>query len=108
MKRGDIVVVREPGTPSSKGRPCVVVQRESSLGETSKITVCPLTSRLRGALGRRPVISPSTSNGLRKPCEVQFDWIYSHPTSRIGGHIGSLEPDILDQLDEALRRWLSL
>lgn len=108
MKRGDIVLVREPGTPAAKGRPCVVVQRESALQETSKITVCPLTSQLRGALGGRPLVSPSPANGLRKPCEVQFDWVYTHRIDHIGGRIGSLESGILDQVDEALRRWLDL
>ena len=101
-------MVREPGTPATKGRPCIVVQRDSTLDDTSKITVCPLTSYLRGALGGRTLVAPSARNGLRKPCEVQFDWIYTHSAERIGGHIGSLEADILDQVDIALRRWLEL
>ena len=108
MKRGDIVLVREPGTPASKARPCIVMQRGSSLGDTSKITVCPLTTHLRGALGGRPLVSPSAENGLTKHCEVEFDWIYTHSLERIGQSIGSLETDILDEVDEALRRWLDL
>ena len=44
MMRGDIVLISEPGTPASKTRPCVIVQRDSSLEAATKLTVCPLTS----------------------------------------------------------------
>ena len=108
MKRGDIVLVREPGTPAGKSRPCVVVQRESTLARTSKLTVVPLTSRLRGAQGDRPLVVPSPVNHLTAPCEAQFDWIYTHAEARIGKQIGVLEPEVLDEIDEALRRWLDL
>lgn len=54
------------------------------------------------------MVTPSAMNGLKKACEVQFDWIYTHSFDRIGDSIGSIEPDILDEIDLALRRWLDL
>lgn len=108
MKRGDVVLIREPGTPASKARPCVVVQRESGLAAAVKITVCPMTSRLRGAEGQRPFVAPTQANGLTKPSEVQVDWIYTHPREVIGPRIGTLDTATLEQIDMALRRWLNL
>jgi len=108
MKRGDIVVVKEPGSPASKARPCVVVQRSSALETAAKITVCPLTSRLRGAIGQRPFLSPTSENGLRVPSEVEVDWIFTHPVEAIGDVIGRLDKASLETVDIALRRWLDL
>lgn len=108
MKRGDIVLIQGPGTPAGKARPCVIVQRESSLAVAVKITVCPLTSRLRGAVGQRPLVVPSAENGLTRPSEVQIDSIYTHPRSFIGPRIGAVDNATLEQIDIALRRWLDL
>lgn len=108
MKRGDVVLIQEPGTPAGRARPCVVVQRESGLAAAAKITVCPMTSRLRGARGQRPFVAPTRDNGLTRPSEVQVDWIYTHPRQFIGPRIGTLDSATLDQIDIALRRWLNL
>lgn len=108
MRRGDIVLIREPGSPASKSRPCVVVQRGSALPVAAKVTVCPLTSRLRGAAGQRPFVAPTAENRLRTPSEVEIDWIFTHPVERLGELIGSLDPPTLALVDQALRRWLDL
>ena len=108
MKRGDLVLVREPGTPASKPRPCVVVQRDSALEVGAKITVCPLTSHLRGAVGQRPFVAPTAENRLRAPSEVQIDWIFTHPVERMGETIGKLDQATMATVDESLRRWLDL
>ena len=108
MRRGDIVLVRAPGSPASKARPCVVVQRESALDVASKVTVCPLTTRLSGPAGQRPFVAPNADNGLRNPSEVEVDWIFTHPVQSFGPVIGRLDRPTLDQVDAALRRWLGL
>jgi mRNA interferase MazF len=108
MKRGDLILVREPNTPAAKARPYVVVQRESALDSPTKITGCPLTSHLRGGEGQRPFVAPTADNGLRIPSEVQVDNIYTHPIERIDGVIGSLDPTTMMAVDAALRRWLAL
>ena len=108
MKRGDVVLVREPRTPAGKARPCVIVQRDSALPFAAKMTVCPLTSTLRGAAGQRPFVAPTEGNGLSRPSEVQVDWVYTFPLEHIGERIGSIDEPTLELIDEALRRWLDL
>ena len=108
MRRGDLVLVREPGTPASKARPYVVIQRDSSLQNPAKFTGCPLTSHLRGVAGERPLVMPSPQNGLRTPSEVQIDWVYTHPVGHLGPKIGYIEPTTMAHVDAALRRWFAL
>ncbi len=108
MMRGDVVLVREPGSPASKARPCIVVQRSSAAAVADKLTVCPLTSQLRGAAGQRPFVAPTTENGLTRPSEVEVDRIFTHPVTSIAGRIGVLDRATLVQIDDALRRWLDL
>lgn len=108
MKRGDIVLVREPNTPAGKARPYVVLTRDSALTDATKITGCPLTSRLGGIAGRRPLVTPTADNGLRAPSEVEADWIYTHPIERTDGVIGSLDGPTMNAVDTAVRRWLAL
>lgn len=108
MKRGDVVLVREPGSPASKARPCVVVQRTSALEAGDKATVCPLTSALRGSAGQRPFVAPTELNGLTRPSEVQVDWIFTHKAERAGTVIGRFDEPTMADVDEALRRWLDL
>lgn len=108
MKRGDLILVREPNTPASKARPYVVVQRDSALHDPVKITGCPLTSHLRGAEGQRPFVAPTPANGLRQPSEVQIDLVYTHAIERVAGVIGQLDSATMQLVDRALRQWLAL
>ena len=108
MKRGDVVLVREPNTPAGKARPYVVIQRSSTLDVSAKVTGCPLTSRLRGSEGQRPFVAPTPENGLRDPSEVEVDWVYTHRLARVDRVIGHLDDATMTQVDEALRRWLAL
>ncbi len=102
------MTVRERGSPAAKSRPCIIVQHSDTLEGPPKITVCPLTSRLQGASGARPLAVPTPENGLRVACEAQYDWIYTHPIGSIGKRIGTIEIDVLNRIDDALRRWLDL
>lgn len=108
MKRGDVILVREPNSPASKARPYIVVQRNSALDDPAKVTACPLTSTLRGPAGQRPLVVPTAENRLRVPSEIEVDWIYTHPIAHIGGVIGHVDKPTLDALDLALLRWLDL
>lgn len=108
MRRGDVILVREPNTPAAKPRPYVVIQRNSALDAPVKVTGCPLTSELKGAAGQRPFVAPTDENGLRRPSEVQVDLIYTHPIDRVGGVIGHMDAPTMMAVDVALRRWLDL
>lgn len=108
VKRGDLVLLRAANSPASKPRPCVVVQRDSALAVADKLTICPLTSRLRGPAGERPFIAPSPENGLHVPSEVEVDWIFTYAADRVGGVIGRLDDATMTLVDQSLRRWLAL
>ena len=108
MKRGNVVLVRMPNSPASKARPCLVVQRDSTLDDPLKVTVCPLTTTLRGITSRRPFVAPSSENGLDAPSEVQIDWVYTFEVVRIGAIIGMVDVATMREVDTALRRWLDL
>lgn len=86
----------------------MIVQRNSTLEAARKVTVCPVTSKLRGAAGQRPFIAPTSANGLRLPSKVEVDWIYTHPIECVGLTIGNVDQPTLDAIDVALKPWLDL
>lgn len=102
------MLIRQPGTPASKARPHVIIQHDSTLDAAPKVTVCPLTSQLRGAESLRPFVLPDDGNGLHKPSEVEFDWIYTYPSTFVAKRIGSLDDVTMTHVDEALSLWLDL
>jgi mRNA interferase MazF len=108
VRRGDLVLVRGGGGPAAKPRPCLVVQRSSTIDGAPKITICPLTSTIRVSSDSRPVLQPSDSNGLTKISQVQIDWIFTYAVDRIEKRIGTLDDIDMHSVDLALRRWLDL
>jgi mRNA-degrading endonuclease toxin of MazEF toxin-antitoxin module len=78
------------------------------LQPAAKVTVCPLTTVLHGAAGRRPLVAPAPQNGLKKASEVQVDWVHTFSRIRVGEAIGTLDAPTMAAVDEALRRWLDL
>ena len=108
MRRGDLILIREPNSPASKARPYVVVQRDSGLDDPVKVTACPLTSRLNGSASQRPFVSPNSENHLLRPSEIQIDWIHTHRMECVDGVIGHLDGATMDAVDSALKNWLEL
>ena len=56
----------------------------------------------------RVVMSPREHNGLTAECEVEVDRITSVARERITAVIGDASPTRMEQIDQALRRWLML
>ena len=71
MKRGDLVLVRARGEFSAKPRPCVVVQSDLFNPTHQSVTLCPITSQLATAPLFRIALTPTTSNGLKKPSQPE-------------------------------------
>ncbi|PAV67909.1 hypothetical protein WR25_07284 [Diploscapter pachys] len=106
IRHGGIVLVDGPdGAPA---RPCVVVQSDLFNATHATITVCPLTSVIGGEALFRVVMSPREHNGLTAECEVEVDRITSVARDRITAVIGDASPTRMEQIDQALRRWLML
>jgi mRNA interferase MazF len=108
VKRGDFVIAREPGTDASKARPCLVIQSDDLIDSAVTITICPLTSTLRGTDLIRIPVSPDSANGLRKASEIAIDRVQFVPKSRIATVAGHASASLLNRVDDALRRWLDL
>ena len=56
----------------------------------------------------RIAVAPSPRNGLRKPSQLMVDKLFSVPIQALGAVVGQLEPQVLIELDLALRDWLDL
>jgi mRNA interferase MazF len=93
---------------SGKPRPAVVVQADRWLQAHPSVTLCPLTSSVVEAPLVRIAVTPSPPNGLQKPSQLMVDKLFSVPIQAVGGVVGQLEPQVLIELDLALRDWLDL
>jgi len=56
----------------------------------------------------RIAVEPSGRNGLHKPSQLMVDKLFTVPAVAVGGVVGQLEPQVLVDLDLALRSWLEL
>jgi mRNA interferase MazF len=108
VRRGTVVTVASAGAYSGKPRPAVVVQADRWLQAHPSVTLCPLTSTLRQAPLLRIAVGPSPRNGLRKPSQLMVDKLFTVPIQAVGEVVGQLEPDVLLDLDLAMRGWLEL
>jgi mRNA interferase MazF len=108
LRRGTVVTVASPGAYSGKPRPAVVVQADRWLQAHPSVTLCPLTSTLVQAPLVRLAVVPSPRNGLRKPSQLMVDKLFTVPIQAVGEVVGQLEPQVLVDLDLALRGWLEL
>jgi mRNA interferase MazF len=106
VSHGAIVLVA--GWDDSAERPCVIVQSDLFNESHSTITLCPLTSKVGGEALFRVTISPREQNGLTAECEVQVDRVASIDRVRLRGVIGHASATRMEQIDQALRRWLML
>lgn len=106
MKRGDVVIAvlpREQGKP----RPSIVIQSDALSGSSSVI-VCPLTSDANYAAPHRPLVQPTSTNGLRITSLAMTDKLQVTPRDRCGQVIGSLEDEQMKALDTAVAFVLGL
>ena len=56
----------------------------------------------------RIAVEPSGRNGLPKPSQLMVDKLFSVPAAAEGEVVGQQEPQVLVDLDLALRSWLEL
>ncbi len=56
----------------------------------------------------RIAVEPSGRNGLHKPSQLMVDKLFTVPAEAVGEVVGQLEPQVLVDLDLALRSWLEL
>lgn len=88
-----------------KTRPALILTREIVRPHLSRVTVAPITSRLRG-LTVEVLVGPS--NGLDQESVINCDNIVTVPTSAVGRQIGFLWSEQEPRLSEAIRNAFDL
>jgi len=108
IARGSIVVLAAKGVYTGKPRPAVVVQSDAFNATHASVTICPITSDCVDAPLFRVSLPPGDRTGLVVPSQVMADKVISVPRSAVNRAIGTCGQLHLEQIDEALRRWLDL
>ncbi len=75
-------------TPTSKGRPYLVISRDSSIQARLRTVVVPVTTRLRHHDGE---LSLGPADGLSQECVANFDELVTFPLSVLTHRIGALD-----------------
>lgn len=115
MERGEIVwAVLDPvrGSEAAKRRPVVIVTNQSANRMAERagqgvVTVVPLTSRT-DRLYPFQVLLPPEGTGLRNASVAQPEHIRGVSLTRIGATIGHVPPDLMAEVDDAIRLHLDL
>ena len=108
VARGSIVVLAAKGAYTGKLRPAVVVQSDAFNATHASVTICPITSDCVDAPLFRVPLPPGDRTGLALASQVMADKVSSVPRSAVSRAIGTCDDLHLEQIDEALRRWLDL
>ena len=108
MTRGSIVVLAVKGAYLGKPRSAVVVQADAFNATHASITICPITSDCVDAPLFRVALPPGDRTGLVVASQVMVDKVSSVPRRAVARAIGACDAFHLEQIDEALRRWLAL
>lgn len=116
MRRGDIYRVEfrsGAGSEAQKSRPAVVVSNDSTNQQASLtgkgiVAVVPVTGSTANVYSFQILIHAGEIEGLTKDCKMQCEQIRSVDYGRIGDFIGSVPPEVMAQVDAALKWYLSL
>ena len=102
MKRGDMYLLRRPGGADPKQqRVMVVVSRQALVDSRFPTVICaPVFTRGHGLETEVPV---GPEEGLKHPSWIGCDGLVSIPKSRLTDFVGSLSPQKLSRLSQALK-----
>ncbi|MEI4273414.1 type II toxin-antitoxin system PemK/MazF family toxin [Klenkia sp. LSe6-5] len=115
MRRGEIRLVDlEPvrGSEANKQRPAVLVSNDRANATASRlgrgvVTVVPVTSNVSRVFSFQTLL-PAERTGLRQDSKAQAEQVRSVALQRIGPVLGQVPPDLMRDLDDALRVHLQL
>lgn len=115
MRRGEIRLVDlDPtvGSEVSKRRPAVIVSNDRANLTAERlrrgvVTVVPVTSNVAHVYPFQTLFS-ADSTGLRVDSKAQAEQVRSVSVERMGAAVGQVPPDLMIELDHALRIHLQL
>lgn len=108
MNRGDVVIVAARGPFTGKPRPAVVVQSDDFNPTHASVTVCLISSDLVAAPAFRIAVPGGAETGLLVDSQVMVDKLITLHTDRLRDTVGRIEAGAMAEINDALRRWLSL
>lgn len=115
MRRGEIRMVDfDPvrGAEANKRRPAVIVSNDGANSTALRlgrgvVTVVPVTSNIARVYPFQ-LLLPVSGTGLDRDSKAQAEQVRSVAVERIGTRVGTIPPELLPALDEALRLHLAL
>ena len=115
MRRGEIRLVDlapARGAEADKRRPAVVVSNDGANATATRlgrgvVTVVPVTSNVARVYPFQ-VLLPAAATGLRVDSKAQAEQVRSVAVDRIGPAVGTVPPQVMGELDDALRLHLAL
>ncbi len=115
MRRGDIHLTDlEPirGSEADKSRPAVIVSNDRANAMAQQrgrgvVTVVPVTSNVARVFPFQTLL-PAELTGLRVDSKAQAEQVRSVTVERLGPVVGRVPPELMAELDEALRLHLGL
>jgi mRNA interferase MazF len=107
VKRGELYLVRKPGSRDPrKQRAFVVVSRQALVDSRFSTVICaPIYSRHDGLSTQ---VRAGPSEGLKDESSIHCDELVSLPKSALIHYLGPLRPSALEQLNSALAIALGL
>lgn len=107
MKRGDIYLVRKPGSGDPRRRRAfVVVSRQVLIDSSYATVICAPIYSANAGLSSQVRVGPE--EGLKHDSTIHCDGLVSIRKSALTDFIGSLGDPTIHTLDDALRVALSL
>lgn len=80
-------------------RPVLVLTRQEVLAHLNSVTVAPITRTIRG-IPSEVVIG--TDSGLKEASAINLDNVATVPKAGLRSFVGSVSPEVLSQVREAL------
>jgi mRNA interferase MazF len=106
MRRGEIYRVHRPSNDPKPYRSFVVVSRQVLLDSRFPTVICaPILSKGHGF---ETQVSIGINEGMKHECWVFCDGLVSARRSELTQFLGSLGPDKIGELNEALKKALAL
>ena len=115
MRRGEVRLIDlEPvrGNETNKRRPAVLVSNDRANAAAARlgrgvVTIVPLTSNVARVFAFQTLL-PAGRTGLRTDSKAQAEQIRSVSVERVGPVLGRVPPELMLDLDQALRTHLQL
>ncbi len=110
-RRGEVYWVSlDPvmGSEVAKTRPSVVISNDIGNQYSDRVIVAPISSADTAKVYPFEVLLRPGEGGVSKPSKVLLDQIRTVDKMRLGRRIGALQPELLDEVNRAIRLSLAV